>query len=264
MATKSTPPSITETAFDYPYCGAFTTQHWLRVHAAYLDGEQRTPNIPNEELKQNVREAPFDEERKKGLVEWIEKMESGLIFLEHVKQGRYINKDVHNVFLSECYNCRKYAVWVRDNLVYPAAIAAPPANIDLPQEVLQDYEEAGRIEHKSPRGAAALLRLAIQKLCAFLGEKGRNIDEDIASLVQKGLSPMVQKALDAVRVIGNEAVHPGTLDLKDDRTTTVKLFKLVNIIAEQMISNPKHVEELYGQLPESKRQAIDKRDGKIS
>jgi hypothetical protein len=63
-------------------------------------------------------------------------------------------------------------------------------------------------------------------------------------------------------VIGNEAVHPGTLDLKDDLDTATKLFGLVNITAEQMISNPKHVKEIYAKLPESKRNAIDKRDGK--
>ncbi len=80
--------------------------------------------------------------------------------------------------------------------------------------------------------------------------------------MKKGLSALVQKALDSVRVIGNEAIHPGTLDLKDDRDTATKLFQLVNIIAEQMISNPKHVEELYGKLPEEKRNAIEKRDGK--
>ena len=87
------------------------------------------------------------------------------------------------------------------------------------------------------------------------GEKGRNIDEDIGHLVRKGLPPLVQQALDAVRVIGNEAVHPGTIDLKDDRDTAGRLFDLVNIIAEQMISNPKHVKELYDKLPESKRKA---------
>lgn len=117
-----------------------------------------------------------------------------------------------------------------------------------------DYEEAGTILNLSPRGAAALLRLAIQKLCAALGEKGKNIDDDIASLVNKGV--------DAVQVIGNEAVHPGTLDLRDDRDTTRKLFDLVNIIAEQMISIPKHIEEVYAKIPEEKRKAIDKRDGK--
>jgi Domain of unknown function (DUF4145) len=106
-----------------------------------------------------------------------------------------------------------------------------------------------------------LLRLAIQKLCAALGEKGNNINEDIASLVDKGLNPLVRKALDAVRVIGNEAVHPGELDLKDDRDTAIKLFELVNIIAEQMISIPKHVDEVYAKIPEEKKKAIDKRDG---
>jgi hypothetical protein len=151
---------------------------------------------------------------------------------------------------------------VYDRLVHPTGSTAPPANEDLPPEVLQDYEEAGRIAAESPRGAAALLRLAIQKLCIHLGEKGKNIDDDIASLVKKGLNPTTQKALDAVRVIGNEAVHPGTLDLKDDRDIAIKLFKLVNVIAEQMISNPKHVEEVYGQLPEGKRKAIEKRDSK--
>jgi hypothetical protein len=81
-------------------------------------------------------------------------------------------------------------------------------------------------------------RIPIQRLCAALAEKGENIDEDIASLVKKGLSPLLQRALNAVRVIGNQAVHPGTLDLEDDRDTATKLFDLVNIIPEQMISNP--------------------------
>lgn len=107
-----------------------------------------------------------------------------------------------------------------------------------------------------------MLRLAIQKLCFELGGKGKKIDDDIGSLVRKGLSPGVQQALDAVRVIGNEAVHPGTLDLRDDSDTAGRLFDLVNIITEQMISNPKHVKELYDKLPEFKRKAIEERDAK--
>ena len=167
-----------------------------------------------------------------------------------------------NLYLSWCFNCREFSVWIYDRLVFPPSRECPPPNIDLPDDVRLDYEEAGRILNLSPRGAAALLRLAIQKLCAALGEKGKKIDDDIKSLVNKGLKPLVRKALDAVRVIGNEAVHPGTLDLKDDRDTATKLFDLVNIIAEQMTSIPKHVEEVYAKIPEEKRKAIDKRDGK--
>ncbi|OQW39268.1 MAG: hypothetical protein A4S12_02345 [Proteobacteria bacterium SG_bin5] len=126
-----------------------------------------------------------------------------------------------------------------------------------------DYEEAGTLLQLSPRGAAALLRLSIQKLCKELGEKGRNIDDDIAALVKKGLDPRVQQALDVVRVIGNNAVHPGQIDLRDDRATAEKLFGLVNLIAEIMISQPKHVADMYESLPQNARDAIKRRDGKL-
>ena len=102
----------------------------------------------------------------------------------------------------------------------------------------------------------------IQKLCAHLGASGTTIDDQIADLVGKGLNPLVQKSLDVVRVIGDEAVHPGTIDLKDDRDTALNLFKLVNAIAEQMISHPKSVNDMYSMLPEGKRNAIEARNAK--
>lgn len=55
---------------------------------------------------------------------------------------------------------------------------------------------------------------------------GKNIDDDIVRLVKKGLNQTIQKALDAARVIGNEAVHPGTLDLKDNHDTALKFSSL--------------------------------------
>ena len=86
-------------------------------------------------------------------------------------------------------------------------------------------------------------------------------NDKIASLVQGGLDPKIQKSLDAVRVGGNNAVHPGTIDEKDDTETVYALFGLVNIIADVMISQPKHVDELYqGIVSESQREAIEKRD----
>jgi hypothetical protein len=144
-------------------------------------------------------------------------------------------------------------------MLFPSAMQADNPNPDLPEDVRIDYEEAGRIVGLSPRGAAALLRLAIQKLCIHLGEAG-TIDGAIANLVKKGLLPLVQQSLDAVRVIGNEAVHPGVMDLRDDRQTAGQLFKLINVIAEQMISTPKHVAEVYQKLPPNKLKAIEERD----
>lgn len=73
----------------------------------------------------------------------------------------------------------------------------------------------------------------------------------------------IQKALDSVRVIGNNAVHPGQIDLKDDTDTAISLFKLLNMIVEIMITQPKKVDEIYGKLPTSAKEAIKKRDKKI-
>lgn len=200
-------------------------------------------------------------EQKPRFIAYFTKILRGLVIIEKKESGTYIYNSVGNLHLSKCFNCGEVAVWVHDRVLFPPSTQGPPPNPDLPEGVVDDYSEAGRVLALSPRGAAALLRLAIQKLCIELGEKGKSIDDDIASLVKKGLSPIVQQALDSVRVIGNEAVHPGTLDLKDDVETATKLFELVNIITETMISNPKHVKELYAKLPESKRKAIDKRDG---
>ena len=257
---KSVPPSITEVAFDCPHCGAYTTQTWFDLHITSRPEESRTPLTISRELLEEFRLRAMPEQLKADMLEFYEKLLTGLIFFEKSENAKYINWGVRNLYLSKCYSCKEIAVWVHDRLLFPPAAEGPPPNPDLPTTVRLDYEEASRILDLSPRGSAALLRLAIQKLCAELGETGENINEDIASLVKKGLAPLVQRALDSVRVIGNEAVHPGQLDLKDDRDTANQLFKLVNIIAEQMISNPKHVDELYAKLPEGKRQAIEKRD----
>jgi hypothetical protein len=96
-----------------------------------------------------------------------------------------------------------------------------------------------------------------------LGESGKNINDDIASLVKKGLPVQIQKALDIVRVVGNESVHPGQIDLNDNQEIANKLFDLINIIAQVMITQPKEISALYENIiPDDKKEAIEKRDNK--
>ena len=131
----------------------------------------------------------------------------------------------------------------------------------MPQDIRTDFIEASAIVDQSPRGAAALLRLCIQKLMVHLGHKGKSIDEDIGALVKQGLDGRIQKALDVVRVIGNNAVHPGQIDLRDDKAMAIKLFNLVNLVVEATIATPKHIQTLYSALPEGALKAIEKRGG---
>jgi hypothetical protein len=150
---------------------------------------------------------------------------------------------------------------VGDKLVYPETVIAPLPNPEMPEPVHRLYMEAALIHNKSPRGAAALLRLSIQVLTKELGEPGENINNDIASLVQKGLPEIVQQSLDIVRVTGNDSVHPGQIDT-DDPETVGHLFALVNIIVEYMIALPNQVSGLYNALPASKLKGITDRDKK--
>lgn len=133
---------------------------------------------------------------------------------------------------------------------------------DMPEAVKADYQEARDIVNVSPRGAAALLRLSIQKLCVALGENEGSIDKDIKSLVGKGLPVGIQQALDVVRVVGNNAVHPGELTTDDIAEVSISLFELINAIVEERIARPRALEELYLRLPEGARNAIERRDGK--
>lgn len=162
--------------------------------------------------------------------------------------------------ISFCSHCRRPAFWIDSILTYPAVTAAPPPNNDLPENVRADYEEAAAIVARSPRAAAALIRLCIQNLCIFLELPGKNLNNDIGALVVRGLDPDVQMALDALRVIGNSAVHPLELDLRDDHETAIALFEALNFIAEQMITNRKKVKALFDKLPEGAKEAIKKRD----
>lgn len=167
---------------------------------------------------------------------------------------------VDGALVSICSHCSQKAWWLLDTMIFPANTGAPQAHSDMPEVVADDYNEARAIVMLAPRGACALLRLALQKLCAELGESGKNINDDIASLVKKGLLPQVQQSLDVLRVIGNNAVHPGELDLRDDGDTAMAIFGVMNVIVEQVITAPKHAQQLYASLPQGALDAIRKRD----
>jgi hypothetical protein len=64
-----------------------------------------------------------------------------------------------------------------------------------------------------------------------------------------------------VRVIGNNAVHPGQIAVHDRPETVAQLFALVNFIVDDLISKPRALEEMYSDLPEGAREQVERRDG---
>jgi Domain of unknown function (DUF4145) len=149
------------------------------------------------------------------------------------------NYNLKGFDIDRCARCQKESIWLD-------ASNAPPSNKDLPPDILTDYSEAGAILAHFPRGAAALLRFCIQKLCQHLGESGKDLNTDIGALVKKGLPPRVQLALDAVRVIGNNAAHPGQIDLTADVPTAAALFGLVSFRAQRQSADRPAADAIQG------------------
>ena len=177
--------------------------------------------------------------------------------------------------MSWCLKCESVTLWwhfeipERDGMpksrwymVHPQRSGAPPANPDLPDDIAKDYKEAAATLSASARASAALLRLCVQKLCKHFGQPGKNINDDIAALVKAGtIRPMIQQAMDVVRIAGNEAVHPGELNIDDDPELALELFAFVNLIADEAISGPARATAMYERMPKAKLDAVAQRDG---
>ena len=173
---------------------------------------------------------------------------------------RAVTRVRNRLTIHKCQCCGKKIIWIDGNYIYPD-IVPEEANPDMPESVMQLYNEAALIANKSPRAACALLRLAIDRLCNELGETDRDINKNIGALVAKGLPQSVQKALDIVRVVGNKAVHPGQIVFDvDDNATATMLMHLLNMIVTRMITEPNEIDSLYQGLPESVKDSIEKRD----
>lgn len=167
-----------------------------------------------------------------------------------------------------CGSCNNSSFWLKNQieelLIFPIRASDIPApNPDMPQDVLDVYQEAASVIDTSARASAALSRLAIDYLTKHLDSAGDSLNKRIGNLVSKGLPVMIQQSLDAVRVIGNNAVHPGSIDFSDGKDIALSLLGLINLICDNQITQPKQIKELYNSLPESSINAISKRDGKV-
>jgi Domain of unknown function (DUF4145) len=164
---------------------------------------------------------------------------------------------------SWCLHCKVYCFWRDQNLAWPLKSGLPDPVNGCPERIQNIYCEAREVFPHSPRASAALLRLAIQLICVEKGLPGKDLNADIGQLVKAGLSPQIQQSLDLVRVVGNNAVHPGQITIEDNKDQIGKFFGLVNLIVDMLIVQPARVEAMFTTLvPPAQQRQIVKRDGK--
>jgi hypothetical protein len=261
MIAKAVEPQVHADSFSCPHCSAISHQHWYRLFLRSVERDKYTLRIRFENVDQNSVQKIQDEDEKKRLMEFVARLRKHVLTYRVHQYPEESRWEFANLCLSRCYSCDGFAVWVEDRIIYPTRDSTIVPHEEMPDAVKEDFDEAASVVDKSPRGATALLRLCIQKLMPILGETSGNLDKDIGSLVTKGLEVEIQQALDIVRVVGNNAVHPGQIDLKDDKATAIKLFELLNLIVERRIATPKRIQALFEGLPEGALKAIAKRDG---
>jgi hypothetical protein len=201
-----------------------------------------------------------DQNRRERFKELQQRFTKNEITYDVINDSSFLDTELMNAWVSQCYSCKGFTFWIKDKIYFPITISEIKPHDDTPMSIRDDFNEAVSVLDLSPRSSAALLRLCIQKLMIELNQKGKDLNEDIAALVSRRLDPRVQKALDVLRVIGNNAVHPGQIDLKDDKETAISLFQLLNVIVERCITINKKIDELYEGLPPNALAAIKKRD----
>jgi len=245
MQSKYTPPEYGESKFNCPNCGAFSHQQWLEIidEHSQMGSSIELSNF----LRKLMNEVYYPEEEEE-------------LFSSSIN-GFLTN---NYVAISLCYQCKETGIWINGNMVYPLPTPIPSPNQDMPDDVKKLYEEARKVSTLSPMASTAMLRLALEKLLPQIGADKGNIDSMIGQLVSNGLPKEVEKALDSLRVIGNEAVHPGTIDINDNADMAFALFKLLNFVVDRMITQLKEIDEIYELLPEGKRKGIEKRNARMT
>ena len=242
-------PTFGNDKFQCPHCGVLSQQTWFDIRQA-SESANTILNHVFYDYRPNIADY---------------QQQAIVAFMEHVRDAnkRHMSEFVPNGFsVATCGSCSKITLWVDKALVFPRATPIAPPNPDMGADIQALYREAATIVVDSPRGATALLRLALQLLLRQLGKSGKNINNDIKDLVSDGLSPKIQKALDLLRVLGNNAVHPGQIDMNDGKEIALKLFHVLNFIADEMITKPKELDILYSDIvPEETKQHINVRDG---
>src|SRR3984893_5893084 len=220
MNSQNMEPQLGAESFSCPHCNAVADQDW---YSLFLKPENATEVVVlTLEALMLAKGSESDQ--------FVQRLKDNVLAYEYQEHPRNLKVKLLNLHVSRCYNCKGFTVWVRDRLVFPIKGNEPldiieadfrqveedvqelednvpesdehvEASVEEVEEASEDFEEAAAILNKSPRGAAALIRICIQNMMPLMKETGKNLDENISSLVRKGLEVEIQQAMDVLQVV---------------------------------------------------------------
>ena len=258
MNSQNMEPQLGAESFSCPHCNAVADQDW---YSLFLKPENATEVVVlTLEALMLAKGSESDQ--------FVQRLKDNVLAYEYQEHPRNLKVKLLNLHVSRCYNCKGFTVWVRDRLVFPIKGNEPldiieadfrqveedvqelednvpesdehvEASVEEVEEASEDFEEAAAILNKSPRGAAALIRICIQNMMPLMKETGKNLDENISSLVRKGLEVEIQQAMDVLQVVRKNPSQTTEFDLKEENETAKKFFNsLERILERRMLKKP--------------------------
>jgi endogenous inhibitor of DNA gyrase (YacG/DUF329 family) len=119
-------------------------------------------------------------------------------------------KPIKGIEVVECYQCKKYSVWIDDKMVYPKTLNRNPIPPEVSDEFAKDYIQACLVLSDSPKASSALSRRCLQHILREkLNVKKSDLAKEIEEVIEKAQLPTyLLESIDAIRNIGNFAAHP--------------------------------------------------------
>ena len=243
MNSQNMEPQLGAESFSCPHCNAVADQDW---YSLFLKQENATDVVVL--TLEALMLAKGNESDQ-----FLQHLKDNVLAYEYQEHSRTLKVKLLNFHVSRCYNCKGFTVWVRDRLVFPVRGDEPPDVVEVDfeevaedvqetaedEEVSEDFEEAAAILNKFPRGAAALTRVCIQNMMPLLEQTGKNLDENISSLVRKGLEVEIQQVMDVLQVVRKSPLQTTDFDLKEENETAKQFFNsLERILERRMLKKP--------------------------
>lgn len=225
---------LDQKSFKCPHCGAFAHMKWENLFFLIYDEQGNEHNVQT-----RVYQAQCASCEKENI--WYNKREvSGFLALNSIPRPT-----------NDSELLRLFPIQEISNQDIPECLS------DIPEDIKTLYKEAALIFELSPRSAAALIRLALEKLCGHLGVQKKTIKESIEELAKQQIIPIrVAQAADNIRLIGNANVHAGIICDEILEDINPAIFAYINLIVDYAITKPKKIEEINSLFPEQKRASL--------
>jgi hypothetical protein len=195
-------PQLGAESFSCPHCNAVAHQHW---YSLFLKRESAAEvRVLTPEAVALPTLAPGKSERHEipEMEQLVERLQKNVLTYVYQKIPQSSKVKLANLHVSHCHDCNGFALWVGGRLVFPINVdkmSAPLAE--------EDFEEAAAILDKSPRGAAALMRVCVQKFLPLLNDNGMDRTDYNTALMRKGLEVEIQQAMELLQVLRSDPVQ---------------------------------------------------------